>query len=236
MTYASIQEAWGGVSGSNMLSTPLNNNQNFVPLHQRSHPIHQQQKEQFANQPPPSWKTTNDLYQCTYGSQHCNQVFDQNQKFNNEKKNIAAGIQPFLPGSPGPYNYTFLPQYPWYPWAKHGYLMYPPMLSNMWYNDPFGYNPLVASQIAQKQMQGTTGPMTPIGPYQPQGFMPLPYTHSMDPPRVPGRPLLPHNKREDFTNEKSGAMRSGMVYFIFFLVALAVILVIAMICLCNVKK
>lgn len=241
MTYASIEEAWGGVSGSNMLSTPL---------HQRMHPIHQQQKERFANQQPaPSWKNTDDKYQCSYGSQHCNQVFDQNQQFNNQKKQIAAGIQPFLPGSPQPQNYTMLPQYPWYPWAKHGYLMYPPEMSQMFYNNPWGYNPQVAQQIAQRQMQGTTGPMTPIGPYQPQGFMPLSYRHSMDPPGVPMRPMVPHGLRpvdknhfinnrrtESFTDPNSAAVKSGMVYFIFFLIALAVILVIAMICLCSIRR
>ena len=213
MTYASIQEAWGGVSGSNMLSTPL---------YQRQHPIHQQQKEQFEN--APSWKNTNDLYQCTYGSQHCNQVFNRNQQFNEEKKAIAAGIQPFLPGSPGPYNYTFLPQYPWYPWARHSYLMYPPMLSNMWYNNPWAYNPQIAAEIAHNQKS-----IIPTGTYQPQGFMP--YGQSTNPPRK-----IPHNRREDFTDGKSAAMHSGMIYFIFFLVALAVILVIAMICLCNVRR
>ena len=233
MTYASIQEAWGGVSGSNQLATPLTN---------RMHPIHLKQLNNVENNmgnniedKQPSWKTNKDLYHCNYGTHDCNKIFKQNQNFNNQKKNIAQGTQPFLPGSPHPQNYTFLPQYPWYPWAKQGYLMYPPQLSNMWYNNAWMYNPQVAQQITNAQMTGNVGPMIPTGPYQPQGFFPIPYTHSMDPPRIPKRPLIQHKKRESFT-DTANTVKNGLIYFIFFLVALAVILCIFMICITNNRR
>jgi len=215
MTYASINEAWGGVSGNNQLSTPLT---------QRMHPIHLQKMEKEEK----AWKTSNDLYQCNYGSHQCEQSVAENNKFNQQKKAIAQGTQPFLPGSPGPQNYTFLPQYPWHPWAKQGYLMYPPELSQMWYSNPWMVNPYVSNQIQQQQLMGNTGPMVPMGPYQPQGFLPLPYRHSMDPPGVPSRPYK-ISRRENFSNDK--AVGQGMIYFIFFLVSMAVVLAIVMICL-----
>ena len=220
MTYASIEEAWGGVSGSNQLTTPL---------HQRIHPIH---LKQMGN--PNTWKNTKDLYQCNYGSHDCNQIQKQNQEFNNQKKQIAQGTQPFPPGSPQPQNYTYLPQYPWYPWARYGYLTYPPIISNMWYSNPFAYNPYIAQQIQQRQIMSQE-PLTPTNNiYQPQGFIPLPYKESMNPPRM----YPPRTIKEAFgnvhMNPKEKAVNQGMIYFIFFLVALAVVLAIVMICLsCN---
>ncbi|MCP4295813.1 MAG: hypothetical protein GY786_09420 [Proteobacteria bacterium] len=50
----------------------------------------------------------------------------------------------------------------------------------------------------------------------------------MDPPRVPSRPYK-MSRRENFSDSK--AVGQGMIYFIFFLVALAVVLAIVMICL-----
>lgn len=210
MTYASIEEAWGGVSGSNMLSTPL---------HKRQHPIHIKQKENFTN--TQKWKNEDDLYQCSYGSQHCNQVYKTNQNFNEQKKMVAAGMQPY-PLTNQNVPFTFLPQYPWYPLARNSYLMYGPQVSQMFYSNPWMAYPYVANQIAMNQQY-----TTPIGPYQPQGFIPLDYKDSMDPP-------VKHNQREHFTDPvKMSTFKNGMIYFIFFLISLAVILVIAMICLCK---
>lgn len=233
MTYASIAEVWGSVSGSNQLNTPL-------PMHQRMHPIHEKRIQEEKNKVP-SWKTQADLYQCNYGTHKCNEVFRQNQNYNNQKKEVAQGTQPFLPpsqfypGSPPPQNYTFLPQYPWYPWAKYGYLTYPPGVSANWYGDPWNYNPYVANQIQNYQMMHPPQYMTQIQvPYQPNGFLPI---NNVQPP-------LSNNKKEAFTNMMSRhehfsqdqIIKTGLIFFIFFLVALAVILCIFLICMTQIGK
>lgn len=225
MTYASINEVWGGISGNNQLTTPLEKSR---------HPIHQQQlnrRRKYAMQEPRG-HTTKDLYQCKYGSHDCEEIFQQNQEFNNKQKRIAEGMQPFNPQSPNPQNYTFLPQYPWYPWARQGYMMYGPQVSQMWYDNPFQYNPGVANQILMQQLYGNVGPSTPIGNYYPQGFAPLPAPYNVN-PQLTSKQLNKRKRREDFTDSKSDAIRAGMIYFIFFLVALAVILCIFMICIVS---
>ena len=259
MTYASIEEVWGGVSGSNQLTTPLGSKSQFQSQSQLVngiHPIHmkrlkESQIENFANMKSPGeikWKTANDLYKCNYGTHKtCNQVFDQNQQFNNEKKNVAAGVQNFLPGSPSPQNYAFSPQYPWYPWAKQGYMMYGPEMSNMWYGNPWGTYPNIANQIAQNQLQHGVGmpggpPYTKTGYYYPQGFMPLPPQYNLN----PSAPAMQNfNKNDNYLKKKarrenfssSNTTKTCMIYFIFFLVALAVILCVFIICMaCNNKK
>lgn len=211
MTYASINEAWGGISGSNQLTTPLE---------RKRHPLHQKQIER-RRQPPPPLRTTQDPYQCNYADHTCEQVFQQNQQYNNQKKEIAQGTQPFLMQSPHPQDYTFLPQYPWNEWARYGYLMYGPQVSNMWYSNPYQFNPQVAQQIRHQQIHGNVGPMTPIGPYYPQGFTPMGPEYNVNPPSITKK------RREDFTNDAK-TIKTGMIYFIFFLLSLAVILCIFM--------
>lgn len=222
MTYASINEAWGGISGSNQLTTPLE---------QKRHPIHQQQIQRH-NKPVPPQRTTRDPYECTYGNYDCEKVYRQNQQYNNQKKHIAQGTQPFLPQSPHPQDYTFLPQYPWNDWARQGYLMYGPQMSNMWYSNPYQFNPQVANQVRHEQIHGNVGPMTPIGPYYPQGFVPQSPMYNVNPPLPTSQD---RKKREDFANSTEGnAIKTGMIYFIFFLVSLAVVLCIFMMfLLCN---
>jgi hypothetical protein len=235
MTYASIEEAWP----ENTLT---------IPMEKRQHPLHQKQMQRQVQQnnnqqmqynqqqqmqyPEPKMKTERDQYQCSYGTHDCNQAFMQNQEYNNEKKKIAAGIQNYLPMSPNPQNYTYLPQYPWHPWAQQGYLMYGPDASKMWYNNPFEYDPNVANQILQKQMYSNVGAMTPTGPYEPRGFVPMsnkPY------------PPVWNNRKEHFSQESNNtqsmsnieyrinAVRSEMIQFIFFLVALILILGISIV-------
>lgn len=218
MTYASINEAWGGVSGSNQLSMSLTNSR---------HPVHQQQ---MRKQEPMRQHTSRDLYQCKYGSHDCEQIFKANEKYNREKMQIASGTQPFTPMSPPPQNYTFSPQYPWYPQAQQGYMMYGPQVSQMWYSQPFQYNPQVANEILSRQMQGGVGPIAPVGPYYPQGFMPLDPRQNSNPPYPPPQARSRKYNREDFTSTDSRTIRSGMIYFIFFLIALSVVLCICMIC------
>jgi hypothetical protein len=214
MTYASISEIWGSTSGSNQLSTPMN---------QRIHPIHAQriqEEEQKRIQTTPQWKTNNDLYQCSYGSHNCVNVYNDNLKYNEEKKQIAQGTQPYLTNTP--YPYTFAPQYPWYDWAKYNYLMYPAMKSAQWYNDPWAYRPDVAHQVAMYQAMHPDNYSTNIQrPYSPQGFLPFPY---LSPPQRNNQ--IPKKKKtEKFTNLPN----NGLMYCIFSLIGLAVILVLFMI-------
>jgi hypothetical protein len=258
MTYASIEEAWP----SDALT---------IPLEKRQHPLHQKQmgNNQGNNQrniqgnnqrniqgnnqqfyPEPKDTSGNELYQCSYGTHDCNQIFEQNKSYNNEKKAIAAGIQNFLPSSPKPQNYNFLPQYPWHPWAQQGYLMYGPQASQMWYNDPFRYNPEVANQILHKQLYSNVGPMTPAGPYEPRGF--IPGSPKIIPP-VDNPSYLDSNKeyfQSDISNSarmyparmhpdvysQINAVRAEMNRFIFFLVTLIIILIAAMVYIVCVSK
>lgn len=214
MTYASINEAWGGVSGSNQLATPMNH---------KIHPMVDKQRNDGARV-----HTAKDLYKCTYGSHDCEQIFKQNQQINEQNKHVAAGVQPFLPGSVGPLNYTFSPQYPWYPWAQYSYMMYGPQLSKMWYEHPYQTNPYLAQQIAAFQQSHPGQYSVPIGPYYPQGFVPLEPRYDINPP-LEKRPKK--DRREDFGEYgNNNAMKSGIVYFIFFLFALAVVMCLFMIC------
>lgn len=289
MTYASIEEAWGGVSGNSMLS-------------QRIHPIHMQhlqnnqEVETFMSQPPPNQRDTQryaqnnnqpeELYQCNYGThESCNQAFKMNQKYNEQKKQVAQGLQPFMPDSPNPKNYTFAPQYPWYPAAKSGYLMYPQMVSNMWYNNPYQFDPEVATQIAQAQMaqaqmaqaqtEHYTPPMPP--PMPPPMMYPLQqimYPQMMPPQMIPQmvmpqmapqmvpqmvmpqmvqpqmmiypRITPPSNlttsskKKEHFgdvqPSEMSETCKQGLIYLAFFIIAIAVVLIMMYICITCTKK
>lgn len=256
MTYASISEVWGGVSGSAQLSTPLE---------KKVHPVHQKQIERVNSKLGPE-KTQQELYKCNYttpgiSEESCQQVSDENEMYNNEKKAIAQGMQRFLPQSPYPQNYTFLPQYPWSPQAKQGYLGYFPEASSMWYSNPYMYNPHVAKQIYDYQMQsqmynqahpqnpiGTTY-MTQMGPYQlppPMGaYNPMMYPPPMYLSSDKGYPDTPpaRKKREDFGNQESdletrqtrSSIKTSIIFFMFFLIALSVILCIFMVCMCYVK-
>lgn len=220
MTYASIQEVWGGVSGSNQLS---------VPLTHTKHPIHQQQIDRTVQKyPEPKYKNENEKYQCKYGSETCEKVFNQNEQYNNDKKMIAQGTQP----QNFPHNYPpgiLLPQYPWYPAAMQNYLMYGPRLSQMWYNNPMMYNPEIANQIMMQQMYNPGVHVMPMMPYtmkNPGGF-----GNEMKEPKQ-------NTKRiEHFSsNTSADVVKTSIIYFIFFLISLAVILCICMICIVSYNK
>jgi hypothetical protein len=219
MTYASINEVWGGNSGNNQLSTSLENTR---------HPIHQQQverKQQEERYPEPRVHTNADLYQCKYGSHDCEQIFQQNKMYNDQQKKVAEGMQQYPQQAQLPHDYTYLPQYPWGQNARNGYMMYGPQISQMWYDNPYQYNPDVANQIRMQQMYGGITPSAPTGPYQPQGYGPMPPRYNVNPPMG--------QRRENFTDGRNDAIKAGMIYFIFFLVALAVILCIFMICIVS---
>ena len=238
MTYASINEAWGGISGSNQLTTPLEKSR---------HPIHESQINRRRKYSQPREHSANDLYQCKYGSHDCDEIFQQNKVYNERQKKVAEGLQKFLPNSPGPQDYTFLPQYPWMPWARSGYLMYGPQLSQQWYQNPFQTNPMIAQQIAQQQMYGNVGPMTPIGNYQQQGFFPMYPQYPMPHGPVGYMPLESNigqiqkpvknnvKRRENFEDSNRDPVKTGIIYFIFFLIALCVILCIFLICVVSTK-
>lgn len=234
MTYASLGEAWGGISGSSMTQIPMNNG-NEVALH----PAHRRQLKRRRN-PPPEYKTDEDRYQCTYGEpghyESCNKVFHRNQNYNNEKKQIAMGMQPSPPGAipygPGG-GFTLLPQYPWYEWAKYNYMMYGPQVSQAFYSQPWQHYPHIAQQIQQYQNQHPNNYMVPIGQYSPQGFLPGYYSQGI-PPYAYGPPLQglqgkdSKGKVEHFTNSNGGSgvgtMKNITIIFIFFLIVLSIVL------------
>lgn len=261
MTYASIEEVWGGISGSSQLNTPLN--QKLHPIQEkriREEEIKKMQRRDQLQRNLIQWKKDTDPYQCMYNSQPCQQSVQQNHLYNQQQKLVAQGLQ--QQGLQQQSNGILLPQYPWYPQIKQNYLMYPPYISQMWYQNPWQYRPDIALQIYQQQLQNPYNYSTPIGPYTGTGFYPNPNETFPPQPQYPQpqsqsfpgnlypRNLYPNNdthpnvinkRRENFTenfiNENSGEIKSAMIYFVFFLIAIAVILCIFMICVaCTGKK
>lgn len=262
MSYASISEAWGSVSGSNMLNTsvppnPFNNSQ----LTNSIHPAHQQRIENFSNTgtagnmkqqyqnnnsnqnmqhqipnfnqmtqsgtPPgpgplmgpnqPQNSTT--PYMCNYGDMSCAQAYHNNQVYNNMKRQVAAGMQPFTPWSPPPQNYMFSPQYPWYNNARNGYLQYGGDISSMWYNQPWVFYPDIAQQVQNYQQNHPGDYRVPIErPYRPPSYGKF-YEQG-----------LRRRNREYFgdlniNSESSVMIRNCLIIFIFFLLAISTLLV-----------
>lgn len=228
MTYASINEAWGGLSGSSMTT---------IPMTDQTHPAHRRRQQRARQQQrPPPYKTENDLYQCHYGDENCNQIVNRNNHFNQQQKQVAMGYPPHM-NFPGlyPSPYAYLPQYPWYPDAKYNYLNYGPAISHAFYSSPEQYFPNIAHQIQQYQQNHPNQPLTPIGPYQPQGFFPGIYYNPPYPPQYfqqppPPQQQYPKRKIEKFTMyDKEDYIKKSCMIFMFFLIALAVILCIFMI-------
>jgi hypothetical protein len=264
MSYASLEEAYGGVSGSTMLNTPPTNMSNSV------HPMHQQQIrrnnpnpgpniENFSNneaqgnrnrnsnsnsnitinkkynqQPPQAQPQTNPQqssphqggpYKCKYGDGTCAQAFQNNQQFNEAVKQVVAGMQPFLPNSPSPQNYTYAMQYPSYPWSKQAYQQYGNDVSKAWYNEPWMSHPNLAHQIQNYQMRHPGNYNVPIErPYRPPSYGQL-YEEGIDEVyRNPNR----RRRRENFgnMNSDSNMIRNSLVILVFFLIALATLLVV----------
>lgn len=184
MVYATIEEAWGNVSGSNFLSTPLKNN---------LHPIQKKRYEEEQKQK---------YFQCKFKGENCNDVFKRNKIFNEQKKMVAEGLQQFPVGIPGPHNYVFLPQYPWHPWAKSGYLQYGPQISAMFYNNPFTYYPKISQDLYNYQQKH---------PEYIEYFSEEKCNHCND--------LYLLDRKN---------IRTGITFFIFFLISLAVVLCVIM--------
>ncbi len=227
MTYATIDEAWGGISGSSMTQMPVN----LHPSHKKEIKRRVNQRKKKNPQRPPRYKTEQDPYQCNYGMgpggmyrENCNNIYNRNYDYNEDKKQIAAGIQHLPPGSiqyiPG-HGYTLLPQYPWYPPAKYNYMAYGPNVSKAFYSNPHGYNPQVANQIAQHQMMYPNQHKVPIGMYKPQGFMPGYYQGGI--PGLSNNTML--KRKEHFTMSPHVVInQNNILIFVFFLIVVAILL------------
>jgi hypothetical protein len=233
MTYASIEEAWGGISGSSMLDTPVQNMSNNI------HPMHKVRKEteqtliktqnnveNFTNQKPNRIKQFEQPqggdYNCRYGDISCNQAYNNNLQFNNIKKSVSQGNQPFTPWSPQPQNYMFSPQYPWYPWEKQGYLNYGEDISNMMYNYPWMFYPDIARQIYDYQIKHKKH----------YNNIPIQMPYPPPPPNL----WRNEKRKEHFTNtdnKDSNLIRNCLIIFVFFLIALSTLLVTLVIAMKN---
>jgi hypothetical protein len=169
--YCTLEEAFGGSSGSNFLSNRIKGD---------VHPVH---RKRFDEEEKKKEEKKNNEYRCNHGNNTCQQVFDNNVSFNHQKKLNSIGLQQFPENSPHPQNYTFSPQYPWNPWARNGYLDY----GNMFYGNSY--------QNIPKQ-----------------------------------------RRVEHFGNQEGGKcncknnLKLILTYFIFFLISLAIVLSIIMIC------
>lgn len=244
MTYASINEAWGGLSGSTMLTSPMGDH----PAHKRAN--RRRQQSQISKVPP--YKTEQDPYTCMYDKAQnisCNQAYNTNQQFNQQQKQVAMGYPPHM-NFPGLYYpgsmQSYLPQYPWYNDSRYNYLAYGPAMSHAFYSNPGYYFPQVAQQISQWQQQNNIQPnqITHYGPYQPQGFFPgmyynPPFPQSSQPQLQPHPQQQQRKKIEHYTNEnnaKDDYIRKATYAFIFFLIVLAVILCLFMIAFAHSTK
>lgn len=253
MTYATIEEAFGGISGSTMLNSQLAN---------RRHPLHQkrideenykrnlrqqrltskgQDVEHYPTNPSSESSSSSNKYMCNYyDGSTCDQVVARNNQYNQLQKDIAQGTPGYNNAFEAPY--TMFPQYPWYPQAQAGYLMYSPYISSQWYNNPYGYAPDVAKQIQMYQMRNPNTLMVPTGhynmnqsgfiPYAPNTFFPnLPYGGPN--PNIGSNQGQGQGQIEHFTNLKIGnntwtPAQVCLSFFFFFLITLAIILCLIM--------
>jgi len=229
MTYATIEEAWGGISGSHMLNTPLNQ-QNSPRIRQlkQQQEKEKQQELQMKQKQQQAQEDYGNRYTCMYGnSETCNNVVHRNNAFNQRQKQVATGMQQPYTG------YPYLPQYPWYPTPKAAYLGYTPYISQQFYNNPYAYAPEIANEIHNAQVNPGIGQRppypVPIGQYQPDGYF-------------PGYPqynpqYFPENRRrrrkEHFTNNLQANSNMYIIFIIFmvFISALAIILCLSLIAL-----
>lgn len=230
MSYASLDEAFGGISGNSIFN---------VPLYQKRHPIHQKRINDARATPNGNSGLQQHLgpraVQCQFNSnESCDQVVDRNKRFYDGVKYTTE--TPML-----------RPQYPWYPDTRYGYLNYGPMVSSGFYNYPYTYFPHLAHEISQSP---NYNPM-PMGVYRGDNFMPGNYFNPgfMPPPLAlpapvgPGASLPGHlglqsqagpqsqasssrkTKIEHFTEKyQVTPMQLMMIFFMFFLILLAVIL------------
>lgn len=216
MTYATLQEAWGGISGSNMSQ-----------LLQSEHPAHKKQRKR-RRQPPPPYKNVHDPYECMYDeTESCHDVFKNNEHYNNLKKDVARG---YPPGYAPPFSTApegrrpLLPQYPWPVDLRNQYLYYSPMLSHNFYTPFYNNDPRL------------------IGPYYPDGFFPGAYVYppaAAPPPPAP--PVATQQRRIEHFGScpncsgsggtvGSDKLKFGIIVAIFVLAAIAVITCCVLLC------
>ena len=84
MVYATLEEAFGGISGSNFLSTRIKGD--LHPVHRRRFEEEERKKEENERR-----KQSNNEYMCRYGDNSCQQVVDNNTRFNHQQKLNAVG-------------------------------------------------------------------------------------------------------------------------------------------------
>lgn len=230
VSYTNIEQAFGGVSGSNMLRTPIKNNQ-----HSQNETLVQYSRQRPNKRRPIKYKTDHDLYQCSYYGKPCEEAYKLNKQFNQENKNIVAGIPPeWYPYYYGPY--SLLPQYPWYQAARDAYLSYGPNISQDFYQNPWAHYPHVAEQLQRYQEHHPNQYTVPIGPYKPVGFFPPSYYQNSPQNNRQNSPQnSPQNKKtviEHFeTTDKhvidhQNMIKNVTILFVFFLIVLSVILCI----------
>lgn len=246
MSCTDIRQAWGGLSGSNMLSNripPPPDDDDYIrgehPAHRRNRKRMQRQRRQQQRQrrqyEVPPYKTENDLYQCQLDGKSCQDVVKLNNVYNQAQKDIATGGNIRMPESPyyhqqNPY-VSYLPQYPWYPNAKSNYFGYSPAISQAFYTQPWIYYPQIASQLYQYQ-QNHPSLQTQYYGYSPvnvgyPGFF-------QQPPSLPPQQLRNNNPKksvEHFSMNKdnNNPVKTCICVFISVLIILAIIIALIMI-------
>jgi hypothetical protein len=229
--YASLDEAFGGISGNHFLN---------VPLYEKRHPIHQKRIDEGNLSKTINSTSLNPArVQCQYNSgETCDQVVDRNRQFNNAVKFSTETPQ-------------LRPQYPWYPPMQYGYLNYGPMISSAFYNQPYTYFP----QLAHEMTQNPNYQPMPMGTYRGDNYMPGNYYNpqfmypTVPMPVLQGQgqgqqqpfeqrrqyhPNIKKNQIEHFSQKyQVTPMQLVMVFFMFFLILLAVILCLFFLAICQ---
>lgn len=157
MTYTSINEAWGGVSGSEMLEIPIG--EPPKDIRKKLHPAHKKQIVRKIRGPDNKYY---DQYHCNYYGAPCQQALNLNTQFNNQQKMVAQGYPPqYIPsfpntgmfmsqGHPAMQGFPLAPQYPWYGPPRYDYMNYGHDISQQFYNNPWTH-PEVAMDIYEYQ-------------------------------------------------------------------------------------
>jgi hypothetical protein len=221
MTYASLEEAYGGISGSN-----------YSQLVNREHPAHKKQNQRRKRVPP--YKTVNDRYQCQSEDDNtCQDSFKLNQRYNDHKKHIAQGTMPpmYSPGG------IYLPQYPWPTDMRNQYLYYSPMMSGQFYNPIHQQHPdLIGPYYPDGFFPGqyVYPPAMPPQQRQQQMFPPQEYygnrVEHFTPQGPPQRCYYNPQQQNPMYGYQDYQMKLGIIISIFILCAIAIITCCALLC------
>ena len=243
MTYASLEEAYGGVSGSNFLSIPAKLSPPQARAAKRAH----QRKENFTAQNPyvppqrhdPLQVPKGKPYIPMYGGTRASEVLKRNNRFNAEQYATAVGI-PQCPSSM-PDCGLVAPQYPWV--NRSDYLNFPSARGSDFYNSMDMYYPWLARQMEEYYRKhgyrGVSPPAHPFATAYPRLTTVPPPPPFSDTQRYPSFPYNQAPQIEYFTAPSSAPYgsrppprnmtpRNCLCAFIIFLIALAVVLCITM--------